>query len=396
MSAFQLITRALLARVVLAGLAAGAVMTSAPATATAAVPPLATSVPTQHSLAAVSCSSATYCVAVGQRVTSSGRDLNYAASWNGRQWIVLPQPPSPGSGDQLEAVSCAGRSACIAVGGYDVIHAAKPKPQVQFRNLAVSWDGHVWRQLPTPERGPGDQLTGVSCTTPDHCIAVGWSLAGTIAESWNGSRWQLMKTRNPAADIALTGVSCTSATSCVTVGGENFGMGVFVAETWNGRTWRVDYPPTPQDITANLASVSCVTRDNCVSVGFLYTLASQPKTLAEAWNGSAWRVLRPITPAGTRAGAGLHGVSCLRSGTCVAIGGADQRLLGEKWNGHGWRLTSDPRTPAVSDVAASLLGISCWQSRGCMAVGDYFGGSQVVYPMAEEWNGTNWRLLPVG
>jgi hypothetical protein len=192
-------------------------------------------------------------------------------------------------------------------------------------------------------------------------------------------------------DIALSSVSCATRSSCVAVGGADFGMGSFVAEVWNGRSWQVDDPPTPQARTANLASVSCAP-GGCITVGFVYTLASQPKTLAEAWNGKAWRMLQPVTPAGTRAGAGLHDVSCLRSASCVAIGGADKGPLGEVWNGHAWRLTSTPRQPA-SNVSANLLGISCWQARRCMAVGDYFGASQVIYPLAEEWNGASWRLV---
>jgi hypothetical protein len=393
MPASRVSQRALLALVVLAGLATSAVATDAAANAGTAATSAAAAVPTQLSLASVACVTGSDCVAVGQRVTSSNRDLNVAEGWNGRRWKVLPEPASPGSQDGLDAVSCASRTACMAVGSYMVVRPAKPKPVVQVRNLAESWDGHAWKQLPTPERGSNDQLTGVSCTAPDRCVAVGWSLAGTIAESWNGSRWQLMTTQNPATDIALNSVSCASRTSCVTVGGQDFGQGAFVAEVWNGQSWRVDSPPTPAGRTAGLASVSCPTDADCIAVGSLYTLSSQPKTLAERWNGKAWRMLRPITPAGTKAGAGLHGVSCVLSRTCVAVGGADERLLGEAWNRHAWRLTSTPRKPAVKDVAASLLGISCWQSRRCIAVGDYFGVSEVVYPMAEEWNGTTWRLL---
>ncbi len=48
------------------------------------------------------------------------------------------------------------------------------------------------------------------------------------------------------------------------------------------------------------------------------------------------------------------------------------------------------------DVHPNLLGISCWQARRCMAVGSYFGVSEVVHVLAEEWNGRIWRLLPAG
>jgi len=385
-----------LALIVLTSAVAAGVAVNAPAMAATRRTPAAVSVPAELSLASVSCMSGTNCVAVGQRVTSSNRDLNFAESWNGHRWLVLPQPPSPESSDELEAVSCASRSSCMAVGGYSVAHPAKPKPHVQILNLAEFWNGRAWKLLSTPDRGIGNQLTGVSCTAPDRCVAVGWSLAGTIAENWNGSRWRLMTTRNPAPDIALTSVSCASRSSCVAVGGEDFGQGPLVAEVWNGRSWRVHNPPTPQGVEASLVSVSCPGPADCTAFGFYGNLAKVGVTLAENWNGKSWRMLHPITPAGGRpAGAGLHAGSCLRSGSCVAIGAHAEGLLGEEWNGHAWRLTSAPREPAIKDVMANLFGIACWQARHCMAVGNYFGENQVIYPLAEEWNGTSWRLVLV-
>jgi hypothetical protein len=371
---------------------------SAPATAAPARIPAAASVPTQLSLAGVSCVGGTDCMAVGQRVTSSNRDLTFAESWNGRRWQVLPQPPSPGSMDGLAAVSCASRSACMAVGAYETVTPAKPKPHVQILNLAELWNGRAWRLLATPDRGVGNQLTGVSCTTPGRCIAVGWSLAGTIAESWNGSRWRLMTTPNPAPDIALNSVSCASGSACVTVGAEDFGDGPLVAEVWNGRSWQVHNPPNPSSIVDALASVSCPSPAGCTAVGGYLTppgpsSPSQPKTLADGWDGKNWRMLAAITPAGTKAGAGLHGVACVKASACLAIGGADEKLISEYWNGHTWRLTSAPRQQPVKDIATNLSSIACWQARRCMAVGDYFGESEVIYPLAEEWNGTSWRVV---
>jgi hypothetical protein len=372
------------------------VATSAPAIAATGSTAPALSVPAELNLFSVSCVSGKNCVAVGERVTSSNRDLNVAESWNGSRWKVLPQPPSPGSSDELAAVSCPGRSSCMAVGSYTVVHPAKPKPRLQALNLAEFWNGRAWKVLATPDRGIVNQLAGVSCTAPDRCVAVGWSLAGTIAESWNGSRWQLMTTRNPAPDIALSSVSCARRSSCVTVGGEDFGEGLLVAEVWNGRSWQVRNPPTPQGVEASLVSVSCPGPADCIATGYYGTLAKVGMPLAEQWNGKKWRMLQPVTPAGGRpAGAGLHGASCLRSGSCVAIGATGAgRLLGETWNGRAWHLTAAPRELG-KNVEANLFGVSCWQARGCMAVGNNFGLNQVEYPLAEEWNGTSWRVVLV-
>ena len=112
-------------------------------------------------------------------------------------------------------------------------------------------------------------------------------------------------------------------------------------------------------------------------------------------NGRRWRILKLPTPAGTRAAAGLHSVSCPRSSVCIAIGAADEEQLGEEWNGTAWRMIGAQGEPG-RDVHPNLLGISCWQARRCMAVGSYFGVSEVVHVLAEEWNGRIWRLLPAG
>jgi hypothetical protein len=68
-------------------------------------------------------------------------------------------------------------------------------------------------------------LTGVSCTSPDTCMAVGFStdangVTTTVAENWNGSSWAVQDTANFASTQLndLTGVSCASPTACMSVG----------------------------------------------------------------------------------------------------------------------------------------------------------------------------------
>jgi hypothetical protein len=386
------------AAAMLGGACAGAVAIAPALAATGAsqsVP--AQSVPAQRSLDSVSCVSRLSCVAVGQRVTTSNRDLNFAESWNGSKWRTLPQPPSPGSLDGLLAVSCTGPTACIAVGGY----VEGTKPSARSLALAERWNGRAWTVLPVRDPGPSiNLLTTVSCTAADSCVAVGWygsgDLSPLLAEHWNGSSWQLMKTK-ATPTVQWSGLSCATAASCVAVGssqgpGSTAGL---VTAVWNGAAWQPADAPAPAGRFVGLASVSCASAAGCIAVGNYVTIAGAPKTLAEAWNGRRWRELAALTPAGTRGGAGLHGVWCVRPDSCVAIGGADQVLLSEEWNGHAWRMTRAKGEPGT-DVASNLLGISCWQARGCMAVGDYFGLSGVVYPLAEDWNGTAWRLLPAG
>jgi len=50
------------------------------------------------------------------------------------------------------------------------------------------------------------------------------------------------------------------------------------------------------------------------------------------WNGSRWRLTRTAGPGG-----GLAGVSCTALGRCIAVGQAALLTLAERWNGAAWR-----------------------------------------------------------
>jgi hypothetical protein len=388
-----------LALVALASAAAVGVTTNAPAMAVTGRTPAAVKVPAEHSLAGVSCVSGINCMAVGQRVTTADRDLNFADSWNGAHWQAGRQPASPGKLDSLSAVSCTTRSACMAVGSYLAGVKKGEKKSGRLVTLADSWNGRSWTQLATlnPSK-TANLLAGVSCVSARSCAVVGdygnsQAEDQFLAEHWNGSRWQPMKTTGVTPTVIWDSVSCPAAGSCVAVSySPSMGSSPqLYTRVWNGAIWRIVTAPAPPNTYAALASVSCARPGSCVAVGNYLTAAGAPRTLAEAWNGTSWRVLAALTPPGTRAGAGLHGIWCLQSGSCIAVGGADAALIGERWNGHAWHYTTPPRQPG-KNVSSNLSGIACWQARGCMAVGDYFGASQIVYPLAESWNGTSWQL----
>jgi hypothetical protein len=59
----------------------------------------------------ISCVSPRFCVAVGTEGLRQDLSLNLAARWNGRRWSALPSPPIG-----VSAVSCVTATACIAVG----------------------------------------------------------------------------------------------------------------------------------------------------------------------------------------------------------------------------------------------------------------------------------------
>ena len=132
-----------------------------------------------------------------------------ATSWP----VTAGLPPAAASGFVLSAVSCGSASSCIATGSY--ITSANADV-----TLAEGWNGRHWsvQHPPDPAGEPGSNLLGVSCRSATSCTAVG--SAGnntdtevTLAEHWNGRHWSIQHTPNPAGAPSsfLYSVSCTSA-----------------------------------------------------------------------------------------------------------------------------------------------------------------------------------------
>jgi hypothetical protein len=86
-----------------------------------------------------------------------------------QQWIMQPLPA--GNAAKLAAVSCTSGTACMAVGNWS------GPPTYGQLPLAERWDGQSWI-VESPVMRPGAisvVLTGVSCVSSTDCIAVGMS-----------------------------------------------------------------------------------------------------------------------------------------------------------------------------------------------------------------------------
>ena len=325
-----------------------------------------------------SCTAANSCTAVGTYVKASGVGVTLAEHWNGSTWRIQPTPNPRGAAvSSLSGVSCTAPSACMAVGA-SITRAGA------FQPLAERWDGTRWtiQPIPNPAQG-GGFLNGVACTSPSACTAAGNSNAGTLAERWDGTRWTIQPTPNPKqGGGVLSGVACMSVSSCTAVGGSNAGT---LAERWNGKRWSIQPTPNPQQGGGSLISVACTSVSSCTTVG-----VSNAGTLAERWNGSRWR----IQPTPSRAGGDnlLIGVDCTASSACTAAGfsvgrSGILRTLVERWDGSRWRIqpTPNPRGAAPSQFAS----VSCTSPSACTAT-----GQAANLPLAERWDGAKWRIQP--
>jgi hypothetical protein len=332
------------------------------------------------SLAAVSCSSARACTAVG---SGAAPGPIAAERWDGKRWQVvrLPTPPKA-IASELGGVSCVNAGACEAVGFSDTgsFYAGVAVP------LADRWNGRHWKLQTMPPPGPVASLSAVSCASADACMAVGnWGTddvdQALLAERWNGKRWSSVRMRSPAgpAEIDMNSVSCPSANACIAVG-DYTPPGLWqlpLAERWNGRSWSIEKTIDPnRRADTTLSSVSCPSRRECVAVGDYFVRGSAMQVpVAEQRNGGLWSLYTlPGTTGAPLRPASLAGVSCRPRGPCSAVGtigatgpgGPGGQTLAEHWMGFSWSLRPTP-SPAPSD---ELLAVSCPNATTCVAVGD--------------------------
>jgi hypothetical protein len=243
---------------------------------------------------------------------------------SGSNWSVVPSPDPPGSlFSVLTGVSCTGPTACTAV-GYSILGTAT-------QTLVEAWDGSTWSvvQSPDPAGSPDSELNGVSCTTPSACTAVGYAVIGTshdtLVESWDGGSWTIVPSPGaPGSTIDdLLGVSCTGATSCAAVGYSTSGSSIgTLVELWNGSSWSVS--PSPDVTNAlddYLYGVSCTGPIACTAVGYTVN-GGTTRTLIEAWDGSTWSIVPSPTPSNSLANV-LSAVSCTGPVGCTAVGSGD-------------------------------------------------------------------------
>jgi hypothetical protein len=342
-------------------------------------------------LAAVSCSSATACMAVGE-LGNPGFTVPLAETWDGSKWKIH-DPVSQSSLNAMNGVSCTAANACTAVGFVNNSGTVS--------SLIESWNGSTWtvQTAASPSGAVFSQLRSVSCTAASVCTAVGqWddssSTNATLVERRNGGAWTIQSSPNPSGGGGFSGVSCSSATACTAVGP---GPGTTLAEAWNGTAWSIQAMPQPDN--ALLTGVSCTSATDCTAVGSAGNL-NQPLTLAEHWDGSSWTVASTPNPANITQST-FGGVSCNASPSpeaCVAVGDSQnsfglQEALAERWNGTSWSIQATPDPKTFSGLP-NLMGVSCTSSAACTAVGYSRNASGTVVTLAEAWNGSKWTIQP--
>lgn len=178
------------------------------------------------SLSAVSCAGANACYAVGRSGALNGSSSQTLVEvWNGASWSISSSPNVLGFPTYLAGISCTSETWCTAVGSW---RGSSYSDSSYPETLVETWNGSSWSIVPSPNPNPGHSvtsLTAVSCVSPAFCAAVGsesgvsaFSIPYALIETWNGSSWVIGSPWGPSPP--LNGTACSAALVCTAVGGQ--------------------------------------------------------------------------------------------------------------------------------------------------------------------------------
>jgi hypothetical protein len=291
-------------------------------------------------LQGVSCTTSAFCMAVGNVQSTAAIEAPLAEEWNGSTVRVVstPNPLAGGPGDViLFSVSCTSTTFCMAVGESNVTASEG------LEALFEQWNGTTWTMTT-----PADiELSAVSCVSSTFCFALGESGSGSaVIEHWNGLTWTEVATPTPTYGI-LSGIKCTSISFCMVVGtaieqwngavwsldapqanDPNYdvacptttfcvGTGPTLSsiEQWNGSVWSLS---TAGASNQDIAPISCLSPTSCTAVGDVEIYNGVYRTFIEHWNGATWTVMTSANS--PRTNNGLLGVKCTSATFCIAVG----------------------------------------------------------------------------
>jgi hypothetical protein len=221
--------------------------------------------------------------------------------------------PNPAGLDaEFNAVSCASATFCMAVGWKG------PHDGSSLTVFAERWNGTSWSlvNVPGPSSAVASRLLGVSCTSGTYCLAVGASnddiAFNPLARRWNGTAWSVVNVPTPTVGL-FRAVACVSTTDCRAVGDGSTGPGSSaLIEKYNGSSWTVQ---STYGLYGRFSGVACVTASNCTAAGSTDSNA----TLAAQWNGSTWSQQTTVDPPYAFNNE-FDGVACPTTSVCVAVG----------------------------------------------------------------------------
>lgn len=128
--------------------------------------------------------------AVGSHYTPNGNGKdNLIEHGNGTSWAVVPSP-DVAIQDSLNGVAAISADDVWAVGNYFV----NTPTGSEALTLILHFDGHSWSVVSSPSPGSDDNLFAVTAVSASDVWAVGGGVAASgLVEHWNGARWSVAR-----------------------------------------------------------------------------------------------------------------------------------------------------------------------------------------------------------
>jgi photosystem II stability/assembly factor-like uncharacterized protein len=188
------------------------------------------------------------------------------------------------------------------------------------------------------------------------------------------------------ANSDMLSVACTSSTTCIEVGDG----GVIKRTTNSGATWTADTTEFDQALT----QVTCPSSSVCYAAGDRGTV------LESSDGGVTWSYTPSVD------GNPIYGLSCPSTSTCYAVDNY-AHVMTTTNGGSSWTLSSTPvTTPGINvpgsggpNPYAGLFGISCPGTSTCVAVGGFPPTAitgETAPPIVTTTDGTTWSLQSSG
>lgn len=312
-------------------------------------PPASVRIAQSTELFTTACVAAGSCTAGGD-FGGAGRPLEpMVATQSHGRWsrgapLLLPANAAAQPYAQVSGLACHSAGNCVAVGDYQYGRSGSLQAFIAIESRG-RWARAFTPRLPANAGSPSsDQLEAVACTSTGSCEAMGtyqdsagnaqtMAVAKPPSGPW-GQATEIASPPNAAAnpDALMTGIDCTAPGSCVAVGNYSVtatqfaAMGaVEVRGAWR-RATQIALPrdAIPGTFTA-ITSISCPTASQCLGVGQYPVSATQSRAMAVTESKGRFGRAAPITaaPPGSSLlpSTYLLGVFCRPSGLCLAVGG---------------------------------------------------------------------------
>jgi hypothetical protein len=313
-------------------------------------------------------------------------------------WHAVPSPNGSSTGNNyLESVAAISTKDAWAVGYYSV-------GDTGFQTLTEHWNGTSWSVVASPNIGTLDYLSGVAAIATNDVWAVGYEGAPSqpLTEHWDGTQWSIVSSPNQGGNGELKSVVALSTSDVWAVGlyVNSSSLDQTLIEQWNGTSWSVVPSPNFGMSYDNLLnSVATDATGDLWAVGYTRNTDVDPntyQTLAEQWNGTQWSIVTSPNVSGTTIDQ-LYGVTVASSSVAMAVGtyvdstGQNQTLT-EQWNGTNWAIVPSPNVNSSQDD--ELWGSVALSTSDIWAVGVYYNTSYEPQTLTEQWNGTSWAIVP--